>query len=94
MSDLSNRTARALADGDVPLYGALLQEWMKDAPLLGNLARSRALVGRLLDDQKGMLGAMAVFVQQADRFPDDGPMQTFKAIALKQINTAACRETA
>jgi len=93
MSDLSNRTARALADNDALAYAGLLREWMNDAPILGNLARSRALVGRLLEDQKGMLGAMAVFVQQADRFPDDGPMQTFKQIALKQINTAACRET-
>jgi hypothetical protein len=94
MSDLSNRTARALADNDALAYAALLREWLNEAPLLGNLYRSRAMCGRLFEDQKGMLGALAVFVQQADRFPDDGPMQTFKDIALKQINTAACRETA
>jgi len=94
MSDLGNRTAKALAAGDQDSYRTLLTEWLLQDPLLGNLVRSRALVGRLLDDQKGMLGAMAVFVQQAERFPDDGPMQTFKDIALKQINTAVCRETA
>jgi len=94
MSDLGNRTAKALEASDTDSYRTLLTEWLIQDPLLGNLVRSRALVGRLLDDQKGMLGAMAVFVQQADRFPDDGPLQTFKDIALKQINTAACRETA
>jgi len=88
MSDLGNRTARALAEGDALAYAGLLREWLKDAPLLGNLARSRALVGRLLEDQKGMIGAMAVFIQQADRFPDDGPMQTFKQIAERRIAEA------
>jgi len=88
MSDLGNRTARALAENDALAYAALLREWMKDAPLLGNLARSRALVGRLLQDQKGMIGALQVGIYHAERLPDDGPLQTFKEIAMKRITAA------
>ena len=88
--DLQNRTRAALAGDSVGIAGlrALLHEWMKDAPLIGNLARSRALNGRLMDDQKHLIGALQVGIQQAERYPEDGPMKTFKAIALKRIRGA------
>lgn len=86
--DLQIRTSRALGASDVEELRALLREWLKEAPLLGNLHRSRALCGRLMDDQKHMIGALQVFIGQAERYPDDGPMQTFKQIAIKRIAEA------
>ena len=88
--DLQNRTLTAINNGEIgPVeLRALLREWIKDAPLIGNLHRSRALNGRLMEDQKHMIGALQVFIQQAERYPDDGPMQTFKDIAIKRIAQA------
>ena len=98
--DLQNRTRAALIElrsqdwTNIPIVASasltsvamLLEEWLKDAPLIGNLARSRALNGRLMDDQKHLIGALQAGIQQAERYPEDGPMQTFKAIALRRIN--------
>ena len=80
--DLTNRTLAAInahRDGvrNADLMFGLLVEWVKEAPLLGNLHRSRALNGRLMDDQRLLIGALQVGIQQASRFPNDGPLQTF-----------------
>jgi len=93
--DLANRTRAMIATlarsgnvFDLAEVTAILSEWLEDAPLIGNLARSRALVGRLLEDQKGMIGALQVGIYHAERLPDDGPLQTFKEIAIKRISAA------
>jgi hypothetical protein len=88
--DLQNRTLAAIRDlePNVDTLRKLLAEWVKESPLLGNLYRSRALNGRLMDDQKHLIGALQVGIKQAERFPNDGPMQTFCEIAAKRIAEA------
>lgn len=51
-------------------------------------SRLRTMNERLIEEQKGLIGALAVGIEQAKRYPDDGLLKTFIGCAERHIATA------